>query len=128
MTPDVQVIPYSGDHQFVLARSALILRFQPMALPVSDACTLTLKSTEGPSYEQVLCPHLDADLVEGSADLTFLGVYRDGKYTLELDPGDGQKVITLFKDRSYASLVADFSVGSTSAAGAASTTSSTPST
>lgn len=109
MANESQNIPYTGDHQFVLARSALVLRFQPESLPLTEGCVMTLKSTEGPAYEQMLKPKQDADAHEGALELTFLGVYVNGKYTLELDPGEGEKVISLFKERSYSTLVESYS-------------------
>ncbi len=97
-------ISHSGAHVFVMSRSALVLRLTPASVPQGDAVTVRLISTEGPTYEQILYPHEDSSLEEGMMELVFLGVFTEGKYSLEVDPSYGKKKYWIFQEKAFSEL------------------------
>lgn len=97
-------ISHSGAHVFVMSRSALVLRLNPESVPQGDEAGVRLVSTEGPAYEQILHPQEDSSLEDGKIELVFLGVFAEGKYSLEVDPGHGKKKYWVFQEKSFAEL------------------------
>lgn len=97
-------ISHSGAHVFVMSRSALVLRLTPASVPQGEEACVRLVSTEGPAYEQVLYAQEDSTLEEGMMELVFLGVFTEGKYSLEVDPGHGKKKYWVFQEKTFAEL------------------------
>lgn len=99
------LIPSTGTFTFTPDLTNLFLRLPLGALgPSTENTSFRLTSQDVPAFDKTLT--MKDDLVEGDefAELLFEGVFAGGRFTLEVDPGNGKPKAILFKDKSLAEL------------------------
>ncbi|HLP42391.1 MAG TPA: hypothetical protein VK465_12860, partial [Fibrobacteria bacterium] len=107
------LIPSTGT--FTPDLTNLYLRLPLGALgPSTESTTFRLISRDEPAFDKTLT--MKDDLVEGDefAELFFEGLFAGGRFTLEVDPGNGKPKATLFKDKTITELTSlDATTGDT---------------
>ncbi|GEM_PF-4962690 len=98
-------VPSTGDFIFSPDKTSLFLRLPLAAIgPNTEAASFRLTSKDEPAFDKTLT--MKDDLVEGDefAELLFEDVFTRGRFTLEVDPGNGKPKLTLFKEKSFLDL------------------------